>query len=448
MFKKFTKIWLELKPYAIKFGDRKEMEPIELDENKSIAYFLNDDGESLKGMYIAAAYQNFITWQNQFLENLIGALRQNGILHHFIKNMGNNIDVQNAKTNEVLNFDKLNESFIEIIFDNSKRNIFKKNNKINYSNYKQFIYDFDSIEESLGEILLPGKVKFNGVQSLRFVTYCFEGFRGNKISVLSDFASKYELKPLSKNNKQNIYDSIQDKINNKSDELSRILFSLQLLIYYLTQDIKSGNEELKKVIEELPEYVNLSKECLEFLENQKINTLKINELIGAYSYIELLCFDPIVAYLREDYKKQIDDKVNENINKSFDKMEFKIITKISLASACRKLISRYLVSIRDNDTEFNENKKIDLYLNSEEIWSKEIWGEKEKNKSIEHDLQILSKNELTLGQCYDLYIKLGGDKQEAYKDIVIKNKEDKDFDNSKKDLINEKIVKRKKKIIF
>ena len=53
------------------------------------------------------------------------------------------IDIQKAKQNEVLNFDKINESFIDIIFENSKRNIFMDDNKINYLNYKQFVYDFE-----------------------------------------------------------------------------------------------------------------------------------------------------------------------------------------------------------------------------------------------------------------------------------------------------------------
>ena len=51
-------------------------------------------------------------------------------------------DIQKAKKDEVLNFDKINELFIEIIFENSKRNIFMDDNKINYLNYKQFVYDF------------------------------------------------------------------------------------------------------------------------------------------------------------------------------------------------------------------------------------------------------------------------------------------------------------------
>jgi len=93
-FKSFIQIWDKLKPYAIKFACRDEMPQVDLNENMEIAYFLNDDGDMGKGMYIAVAYQNFIEWQNNFLDSLIEPLKQSGILHHFVKNMENTIDVQ------------------------------------------------------------------------------------------------------------------------------------------------------------------------------------------------------------------------------------------------------------------------------------------------------------------------------------------------------------------
>lgn len=46
----FKKIWVNLKPFAIKYGCRDEILPIDLDENKSIDHFLNDNGEICKGM--------------------------------------------------------------------------------------------------------------------------------------------------------------------------------------------------------------------------------------------------------------------------------------------------------------------------------------------------------------------------------------------------------------
>ena len=445
-FDKFKKIWVHLKPFSIKYGCRDEMPPVDLDENKSLAYFLNDNGEIGKGMYIAAAYQNFIEWQNNFLDGLIEPLRQNGILHHFVKTMEKTIDVQKAKKNEVLNFDKINELFMEIIFENCKRNIYREDNSINFMNYKQYIYDFDSVERTLGEMLLPGKVKFNGHENLKFVTYSFEGFRGSKSSVLSDFSEKYNQKPLSIENKQSIYDSIKDQLKEENEELSKILFSIQLLIYYLTQERCKETDYIKTIIGDLPDYVILTKECKEFFEKQN---LKVEELTAVYSYFELLCFKPIIDNLRDHYKKKIDEKKAENILKLFKENRFKVIKKISLASACRKLISRYLVSTRD-DTDYSENNKLDLYLDREEMWS-EIW--KDKEEEIKEDLEILRKEELTLGQSLELYNLLGGDQRKALEGIKLKNNEEEEEkeDNNEKpkeDAEENKFVIKRKRIKF
>ena len=433
---RFKEIWSELKPYATKYGCRDEMPPIDLDENKSIAHFLNDNGEIGKGMYIAAAYQTFIEWQNSFLDKVIEPLRQNGILHHYVKNMEKTIDVQKAKNNEVLNFDRADESFMEIIYENSKRNIFRENNKVNYMNYKQFIYDFNSIEKSLGEIILSGKMKFNGHENLKFVTYSFEGFRGSKSSVLSDFSAKYKQKALSNENKQIIYDSIKDKLKEENDELSKILFSIQLLIYYLTQVRYKESDEINSILEDLPEYVTLSPECIEFFKNQK---LKIEDITEVYSYIELLCFQPIIANLRDYYKKKIDEEKAKNILKLFEDKKFKVITKVHLASACRKLISRYLVSTRD-DTDYSENNKLVLYLDRDEMWT-ELWKEKDKlneeelnkeEEAFKEDLEILRKEELILGQSYELYNLLGGDKSKALEGIKTEIEKEKEKEKEKK----------------
>ena len=406
-FEKFKKNWENLKPFAIKYGCRDEMAPIDLDENKSLAHFLNDDGEIGKGMYIAAAYQNFIDWQNQFLDGLIEPLKQNGILHDFVKNMEKKIDVQKAKKNEVLNLDEIDGLFMDIIYNNCKRNIYREDNTINYMNYKQLIYDFDAIEKIMGDIILPGKVKFNGHEKLKFVTYCYEGFRGNKSSVLCDFEDKYKQKKLSKENKQKIAKSIKDKYQNELKNLTEVLFSIQSLIYYLTQEKKNVNDTIKDIIKDLPEYINLSKDCVDFIEKQEF---KVEELADVYSYIELICFKPIVDNLEKDYKKNIEEVKRKDILQLFDGNKFIIIQKQYLLTACRKLISRYLISKR-KDIDYNENNKLNLYLDRQELWT-ENW-QKETEEKIKSDLDVLGKEELILGQSYELYKLLGGDENKS-----------------------------------
>ena len=235
--------------------------------------------------------------------------------------------------------------------------------------------------------------------------------------------------------KQKLYEKFKKKYENEIDEFCKILFSIQLLIYYLTQDKKEENEEIENIIKNLPEDINLSKEFIEFFENQNF---KVKEIFEIFSYIELLCFNPILNNLREHYKMKINENVAENIIKSYEDKKLKIITKITLASACRKFISRYLVGLRD-DTDFNENNYLYLYLYKEDIWNKKIWDQ--NNDIIESDLQILSENELTLGQCLELYYLLGGDESEVYKDIIIENEADKNKNEEEKEKI---IIKRRK----
>ena len=430
--------WEELKSYEIKFGCREEMPVLDLDDNSTLTHFLVDNGELCNGMYLAAAYQNFIEWQNIFLDKLIESLKQSGILHHYVKNMEKKIDVQNAKKNDTLDFDEVNDIFTEIIYENSRRNILREDNSINYMNYKQYVYDFDSIEKTLGELLLPGKVKFNGVENLRYVTYCFEGFRGNKSSILSDFINKYSQKELSEDKKKLIYDIIKDKLNENNDELQKILFSIQLLIYYLIKERQIETEEIKTIINDLPGYVNLSKECREFFQEPRL-TIKFEELMEVYIYLELLCFfnfkknndkkedeeddNPIIKNLRKEYKMPIDEKQSKDILSIFENKIFKLITKETLAVSCRRFISRYLVSNRD-DIEYDEKNLLSLYLNRYEFWPKDFI-EKNNINILEEDLELLEKTGLIVGQCYALYKLMNFDEKKEFEKIIAQRKEKK-----------------------
>ena len=67
---KFIKIWKEIGPYAIKY-DNQILPEIAYKVDMNLDYFLNDVEKTGKGMYIASAYQNFITWQNSFLDKII-----------------------------------------------------------------------------------------------------------------------------------------------------------------------------------------------------------------------------------------------------------------------------------------------------------------------------------------------------------------------------------------
>ena len=61
------------------------------------------------------------------------------------------------------------------------RDIFQEN-KIIFKNYNNIIYNFDYIEEELGKLILPGIKKFK-VNTIKFIAYLFEGFRGDNSSI-------------------------------------------------------------------------------------------------------------------------------------------------------------------------------------------------------------------------------------------------------------------------
>ena len=411
-FKSFIKIWENLKSYSTKFECRDEMPPIDLNENKEIAFFLNDDGDIGKGMYIASTYENFIQWQNNFLDAIIEQTKHSGILHHFVKNMERTINVQNANKNEILNFDITNENFNKLIYKNCKRNIIREDNSINYMNYNQFIYDFDTIEKNLGELLLPGKKKFESVKTLKYVTFCFEGFLGNKSFVLIDFIDKYKQIPLCLEKKQLIFAFIQEKYNGRNEELTNILFLIQMLMNYLTQIIENEKKEIRILLYELPENITLSNEFIELFYNEKID-IKIEEIIGVYSFFELLCFGTIINNLKDIYKKIIDEELSKRILKLFDDKKFNIITKYNLASACRKFISRYLTGSRSID-EFDENSDLSVQLSRYELWTKEIF---EKEEDFYKELNYLKEAKITIGQCFELYKLIGGDEEQEFRGI-------------------------------
>ena len=222
------------------------MSPIDLDENKSLSYFLNDNGEIGKGMYIGSAYQNFIEMQNHYLNILKESSNQRRFLQY--KKKIKTIDIQKASKNNILNFEEIDKIFIEIIFENNKRNIYGENNNINFMNYKQNIYDFNSIENELREILLNNKTIFNDHEKLIFVTYQYEGFRNRKSDVLSDFNYKYQPIELNKEKNKKIKDYINNVLHNENNRILKIYFSIQLLIYYLTGVKKDKKDDLNIII--------------------------------------------------------------------------------------------------------------------------------------------------------------------------------------------------------
>ena len=86
-FNNFLRAWDEIKSEAIKYKCLPEMPIKNLSIDDNLIYFLNDIGELYNGMYLASAFQNFIFWQNEFLQPIVEEYKFNGILHPYVENI-------------------------------------------------------------------------------------------------------------------------------------------------------------------------------------------------------------------------------------------------------------------------------------------------------------------------------------------------------------------------
>ena len=152
-----------------------KIQKMNISEKSNLASILLDDSEP--GYYLSSIYKKLIEYQNLFLDNVINCNTQNGLLHCFVKQLNNEIMVQDSGDNEIIKLDfegnnnnlKLYTNIDELIFINTTKDI----------SSKKFNYEMDEIEIELGNIILPGVRKFKSSDDeLRFITYMFEGYRG------------------------------------------------------------------------------------------------------------------------------------------------------------------------------------------------------------------------------------------------------------------------------
>jgi len=390
--KGYNNVYTKATQYKCKHYEKKDLRKIS--RNDSIAYCLNDDGEKEFGMHIAAAYHELIRIQNDFLNPILNNISQSGILHYFANQISKEIPIQKATINDVVNFEIASDSYnslFEILYIFSQRNCIINHNKIDYSFYRNIKYDFKSIEEELGKILLSGKRKFSEEQI--FVIYGFEGYHGNKSNIIKEFSDKYIQKPLNINQKQKL--TYLKELNCKN-----ILFSLQLLIFYLQKENKNASEELRETIKKLPDYIELCEDCKNLLER---NNFTIENLIDIYEYIELISYEQIVDNINEFYKKEISDDEKQKITNYFENIKNdknKIITIEILSNAVRKFISRFLSGKRE-DTEYKEEEPLLLFIEyKEEIWDKNVFNDDKFNDEIE---EMMESFEVHTSQSVEFY---------------------------------------------
>ena len=251
-------------------------------------------------------------------------------------------------------------------------------------------------------------------EDIRFVTYKYEGFRGNKSSIITTFNEKYPQKELNKEQIKYIEDFIHKGNNKKKNKLEKngfdkkeiknMFFSLQLLIDYFQRENFDKYESICDIIKKLPKEINICDEIKLFFksnesgkkekdngfnilnnnnddEEEEINLDKndnnyilasfgLNTLISIFELFEELCWDSFKENLVGDYMQTIDIVWAANINNYFISIQNdhnKIIKKENFCDSLRRFISRYLAGKR-GENEINENHTLLNELIRPELW--------------------------------------------------------------------------------
>ena len=422
-FNDFIEAWENIKAKATKYKCRPEMKVKSgfMYEDKLINLLI-DEGELNNGMYLAAACQNFIEWQNTFLQPILDANRSDdSILRNYTNNIIKKIPIYEAKHDQIIlvkesfeNYEKYID-FNDLIYAFSERNIFGKNGKINYSDYNTFIYDYDQMEEELGKIILPGACLFEGEDNLNFVTYWGEGFRGGNSSMISKFYSKYKQKDLEIEEKQIVFDYILnmnkiqlEKGNQKRKyDFKNFFGSMQILLFYLTEkELMKEDEKISNLIKQAPGYLKLSNDFRNFFYNEGIN-FTLNNLMNLFFFFEHLCFEDLAETLQLEYQAKIPDAIKNKIIEKLLKNQNPddIINSKNLGAATRRLISRYLAG-KLEVTDIKEDRDLSFELSREELWEEKV-GKLENLMDL--IIEKIDEFKLTVGQAYSFYNIIGED---------------------------------------
>ncbi len=417
----FIESWNKIKNKSIQYKCRTLIDlengekPHDITLNSELCNFLVDDGDNKGGMFLASAYENFIEWQNEFISLIISKNKTNGIHSSYISSLEEEIDIQDAKEDEIINInEKTYELLHNLILSSSMRNIFLEKNKIVYKNYNNIIYDFNYIEEELGKILLSKIKKFKN-DKIRFMTYLYEGLRGNNSSILIDYNIKYPKKEL-------LYEEINylNELllqNNNKYFINDSFSSLQTLMNVINQNNYEQNILIYNIIESLSKNIIINNEIFTLLKDKdqdkegcnqilfnllygKKKLFTINSLVSIFEYFESICWDEMKKRIPLDYQLKLSDEIKNNIRNYFEinKNNHKLINKTDFCTALRKLVSRSIIGTSEK-IDIKSDAKLKLYISREDLWNKPI----NLNNLFEKEIDQIFKDEILIGHCFDLY---------------------------------------------
>ena len=163
----------------------------------------------------------------------------------------------------------------------------------------------------------------------------------------------------------------------------------------------------------MPYYLELNEKFKNFFnigkdDNQSIFT--VNTLLNVYKIFEHFCWKETKENINEQYKEKIENNKKIEINAFFKNYNEnkKLIKKKDLASALRRLISRYLAGKR-GDTDIKEDQELIQQMTRNDLWEKNIIDVED----FQTEIYSLTFN-LKVSQAYEYLEILGGDSLDIF----------------------------------
>ena len=430
------------------------------------------------GMVIAAIYKFLIETQNEFFNIIINSSNEN--LKNYVKLFILEIMIQDCNKEEIVILPSFNDenkdSYIDLDFSLNNNVNNNANNNIdnidlmkiiitNSNNYKNnyIEFNFKSIEDTLASLILPKIKRFKESEDcLRIVIYQYEGFRGKKKNIITNYIEKYEQRKLNDEETYTLVDFISKEQKKPNFNINNFLFSIHILIDIILSNNYDKNEKLYKIIMNIDDNSNISI-LKNFFENIKVKYIdKIDKLdyqfftvdclIDFMNFVENLCWEKIRNNLNKDYLIELSDDIKENIDKIYsNNNENKLsCSKELLSTALRRFISRYLIGKRE-ENEIDSNNNLYHYLDKNELWFINI-KENEKIKEDLNQIFIINENKyIIVGQATKLFDYLGGDlislenllkviKEKEKEKSIEKMKEEKENYNNLNEIIYNKEI--------
>ena len=325
----FLQSWDKIKSKSIQYKcmvlkhDKILGEPLNMNMENNLCYFLVDVGDPDGGIFLASAYEHLIEWQNRIINLIIEQNKNNGgLLNTYLPQLEKEISIQDATESDIIiinedTYNKLNE----IIMNCSMRNIYNKEGKLDYKNYYDNTYDYDYIEAQLAKLILQGKKKFKK-DDIKFVVYKYEEFRGKNSSILKTFNEKYPNKELSEEEKNALNNLLKFKSNNKL--YHDVSSSIQLIMNQLIIDNYDQNKLLGDVIRNLPNFIIINDDLKNLLQNNygaNNDIFKINTLVSMYEYFENYCWEENKKHIPPYFKMDLNEQDKQHVLDYFAKNE-------------------------------------------------------------------------------------------------------------------------------